>query len=97
MRKYRITLEIDRVGVHCRHVDAIEIEPGELAYRDSDRSLRPFATDCGFSSSRYIVSAWHDTEELARVEAAAELERRIDTMRQLVERCLSGHALRGQV
>jgi hypothetical protein len=96
VKKHRITLDVLHGGIYARDVDAIEIEPGELVYRDSDRALRPFATDCGFSGERYIVSAWHDTEESARVEAVAELDRRINAMRRLVERCLAGDITGGK-
>ncbi len=96
MTKYRIMLDLTDCAVYSRDCDAFEIEAGVLGYRDVDRALRPLSSDRQCSGERWIVTAWHDTAESARAEAAAELDRRIDAMRRLAERCLAGDATGGK-
>ncbi len=94
MKMYRIMIDIEKHDVYVRDCDAFELEPGELIYRASDRSLRPLTSDSSWSSCTWVSSGWHAAEKSARIEAGADLDRRIDAMRQLADRCRDGNISR---
>lgn len=90
MIKHQVRVDLRDGTAKANSVDTIEVTPGHTYYRAWDESLRPFAGDRLHSGENWILTSWHDEERDAWGEAAAELERRMQTLAGLRLVCLAG-------
>lgn len=87
MELHRVIANIHHDIVHTFTATATEIEPGRLFVRDSAGTYRDVYAEELHSGEAYVISRWLPDLASARVEVAAELERRAEQLHKLASDC----------
>ena len=87
-RDYRLIVDLHKGAIDARQVEIMQLVPqGELYFRDFGAALKPVAGERLHSGDLYLVTGLHPALADAKREAAAELERRGNDLRDLAVRC----------
>jgi hypothetical protein len=90
MTKHQVRVDLRDGTAKAAAVEIMEVVPGQEFYRAWDGSLRPVEGASLHSGDGWIVTGFHDEPDTAWAEAAAELERRMQSLAALRLVCLAG-------